>query len=174
MVQLVADGGKDGVDDPMEWIMAQADPCGALQAWVAGGCLPVGDDFLVVSTDPQGPNPTYVMDFSSDPSYDPAVYDGNFVSVYVDSSNPAFGGGVGLYTRFFTAEHPTACDWYGTAGIEDIGQPFQFYQLDQALFPTYNVHGGVADQHIECPEPASMGMVLGGIGLLLAFFRRKK
>jgi hypothetical protein len=173
-VQLIYDAAKDGIDDPYAWWMSQADPTAAMQSWLAAGCPPVGDDLLVVSSD--GLNPGFIHDFSGEAGYTPAEMDGWFFvenGLFINATTPGFGSGVGLYTRFFSAENPTECDWYG----EDFApQNLVLYQLDGADFPTYAVHGGQVDQHIEAgiPEPASISMILGGIGMLLAFFRRKK
>jgi hypothetical protein len=165
LVQLIVDVAGDGIDDPFTWWMGQADPAAAMNAWLAAGCPPIDDDVLVVST--REPNPTKIMDFSGDPGYDPAVMDGYFGAL-ISSSNPVWNAGKKLYTRFFTAENPAECDWYGEDELT--------YSLNNEFFNEYAVHGGVADQHIDpgIPEPATVSMLLGGIGLLLGFFRKRK
>jgi len=170
LVQLIYDGGNGVVDDPIDWIKAQADPVVALQAWIAHGCLPVGDDQLVVQTGPavDGTNPTYIID-CGDP--DPYVNGGYYGSL-ITNITPGVGGLI--YTRFFTTEHPMECDWYGVSGVEETGQAFQFYQVMSPDFNFFTDHGGIADTHISILEPSSVSMLLGGIGILLSLLRDKK
>ena len=174
LVQLIAVGADGVINDPYEWWMSQPDPCAAMNAWIAGGCLPVGDDYLVPSTGE--PNPQYIQDFGTGDPND----GGYFLALYISGVNPPYGSTMQLYTRYFTAENPQEGDWYGilTDWYDLYGvlhtEP---YVIDNLYFPNFVNPGGQVSQRIECgiiPEPASASMLLGGIGLLLAFFRRKK
>ena len=80
-----------------------------------------------------------------------------------------------MYTRFFTAGQPGECDYYGTMGDVDGVGTFYTLVIDGAGFANYVFNPdvvGVADTHICVPEPATM--LIGGVALLLGFFRRKK
>jgi hypothetical protein len=163
LVQLIGVGPNLVVDDPYAWWMSQADPVAAMQGWLAAGCPPVGDDFLVNAPG----NPTTIL--STDPGYFGVYYISGIASYRPDVQ--------GLYTRFFDAENPLECNWYGTVGNEVAGAAFEPYHFDNDTFPWYivGIDGNPipVKQHIEAgpiiPEPASISMVLGGIGLLLAF-----
>lgn len=185
LVQLICAGDDGIVNDPYEWWMAQEDPCAAMNAWIAGGCLPVGDDFLFwedPTSNPQGipnsaPNPTYIRDLDPGNQEGWGYFDGFYM--VPDPTKPTSVGKV-LYTRFFTAEVPGECDWYGViTGWYDMAGTLHTepYILQGIAYPVLAQPGAQVTQHIECgiiPEPASASMLLGGIGLLLAFFRRKK
>ncbi len=153
LVQLIQDGGNNQIDDPLDTLGSGA----ALDNWIAAGTPPVGDDILVASTDAANPQFAYL------PGY--------FAAVYIQSALPA---GTKLYTRFFTAARPERCDWYGTIGPDLVaGQDPNgtFYILPNSPFPDYTImQSATADTHI--PEPATL--LIGGVGLLLAFVRRRK
>ena len=163
MIQLIADGGDGVVADPMTVLTTPA----LVLEWIAAGCPAIGagfhpelgDDVLVSSSD--AVNPTQFLD------YGPG-FDGYFDGTYINAGLPA---GTQLYTRFFTAEGPDLCDYYGTIGATDgVGD---FYVLPDEAFPLYIFEGAAtADTHIFIPEPATM--LIGGVALLLSFFRRKK
>ena len=125
MVQLIADGGNGVIDDPMEWIMAQPDPCAALEDWIAQGCPPVGDDYIVPSG--EAPNPLTV-----------AGLDGYFLGRYI--SNTSIPAGTLMYTRFFSTPVVTPdVTYYGEIGHPtDPGQTF--YVLQDSPFPDYTIY----------------------------------
>ena len=110
MVQLIADGGNGVVDDPMDMVGAGTLD---LNTWLAAGCPPVGDDYLVPSTD--APNPNVIEDYSHLSWYDPLIHDGEFFAVYISSAEDT---PLDVYTRIFNAADGEVeiGDWYDNVG----------------------------------------------------------
>ena len=160
LIQLINAGPNGVIDDPM------AECAGDLQCcldWIAAGCPPVGDDTLVATT--------VFLDYG-------VGFEG-----YFGTSISGTDGQLGdpWYTRFFTAAAPDECDYYGTVGDPDVAAD-PIYELvltgwngSSYDFGDYKIKldGVCADTHIQCiPEPTTM--LIGGIALLLGFFRRRK
>ena len=167
MVQLIVDGGDGVITDPMAEILAMAPGTrqAALEAWIAGGCMPMGDDYLHGDAD----NPTL---FGPDTGY--PEYNGFFVVVYISGNEP---DGTKLYTRFFEEEAPTEGSWYGTVGdIDGIGDFFEVVQYGGGSYAEDYIFdpevGPQVDTRMIIPEPATV--LVGGIALLLGLIRRKK
>ena len=167
-VQLIHAGPDGLVDDPKEsWLAAgplMADKQAALDAWLAGGAMPIGDDTLR--------DETVFLD------YGPG-WEGYFLTSISGGDEEQ---GDPLYIRYFTAPEGqiVECDWYRNVGDpEDPDKPIYNLVLDgwngdnyeNGEYVTY-LEGVCADTHISVPEPATMA--IGGIALLLGFFRRKK
>ena len=167
LVQLIHAGPDGMVDDPLEWIISQPtiqEKMAALDSWLLAGTPPVGDDTLR--------DKTVFLD------YGPG-WEGFFLkSISGDDSEQ----GDPWYTRYFTApeEEYCYCNWYGDVGDpEDPDKPIYYLKLEGWNGDNYEngdyviyLEGVCADRVICIPEPATMA--IGGIALLLGFFRRKK
>ena len=164
LVQLIHAGPDGQVDDPIALCMSQPDPLAAMNAWVAAGTPPVGDDTLR--------DQTVFMDLG-------AGCEGYFAKTIngVDSEE-----GDPWYTRYFNFAEFEIVDfsmsgngWYGTVGDPlDPNDPIYELVLTGGLEGMPKEFGNyIIMIEAECiPEPATM--VIGGIALLLGFFRRKK
>ena len=164
LIQLIHAGPDLMIDDPITEFLAAPDPQAALDAWLAAGTPPIGDDTL--------------RDETVFANYGPG-FEGYFGKAIngVDSEQ-----GDPWYTRYFTAAkyEIVECDWYGTVGDPDNADD-DIYELVLTAwngsnydFGDYNIRldGECADTHISIPEPTTMA--IGGIALLLGFLRRKK
>ena len=162
LIQFIVDGDGDGVDDPLDWIFAQADPNQALDDWLAAGCPAVDDDYVYVASW----NPLHCEDYG-----DPA-YDG-----YFGNSSAAGSGLLGsqVYLRVFETPAPAKGEYYGTVG-DDAGNETWTFQENAPgsnfvdyLFETYVLQ---TDRWIPIPEPS---MVLAaGAALVLGYIRKRK
>ena len=168
MVHLIADGGKDGVDDPYEWWMSQPDPHQAMMSWIASGCRPVGDDYMIEGA--------FILDLTQEPGCTPEMCNGWFGELNMQKTIPEYGSGVGLYTRIFSNPYLSMRegDYYGTIGAEELGQSFLMYQLDNAVFPVYCVHGGVTNIQIVVPEPPIISIFFCFFPIFAVYLIRKE
>jgi hypothetical protein len=158
LIQLIHAGPNGVVDDPRgslnisQWMV-----------WIAAGCPPVGDDTLV--------DQTVFLDYG-------VGYEGYFGKSISGTDSQQ---GDPWYTRFFTAAQPDLCDYYGTVGDpEDPDDPI--YELvltgwngSSYDFGDYKIklENVCADTHMLLwPEPPTM--LIGGIALILVFFRMRK
>ena len=168
LIQLIHAGPNLAIDDPKEsWLALMPDAVAAqaaLDAWLLAGTPPIGDDTLV--------DQTVFADYG--PGYE------GYFGKPIDGNDGQLGDP--WYTRYFTGAEGqiVECDWYGTVGDRDDpnddiyelvltgwdGEKYQFGDY------TIRIDGECADTHISIPEPATMA--IGGIALLLGFFRRKK
>ena len=161
LIQLIHAGDNWQVDDPMEWCMSQPDPHQAIRDWLAAGCPPVGDDTLREET--------VFLDYG-------AGYEGYFGKP-ISGTNDEQGDP--WYTRFFTANVPGLCDYYGEVGDpEDPDDPIYElvlygWSVDHYSFGDYKIEldGVCADKHI-IPEPSTL--LVGVVALLLGSLRSKK
>ena len=163
LIQFIVDGDGDGVDDPMYWVMAQADPLQALDDWLAAGCPAVGDDYIYAASW----NPLHCEDYG-DPAYD--GYFGNQTAAGSGLLDPA----AQVYLRVFEDPIPNVYTYYGTVG-DDAGNETWTFQENNVgsnfvdyLFETYVLQ---TDTRMIVPEPM---ILCGGVALLLGFIRRKK
>lgn len=160
LIQLIHAGPDGLVDDPMA---AVGDDLILCQDWIAAGAPPVGDDTLVATT--------VFLDYG-------AGFEGYF-GTSISGNDSQLGDP--WYTRFFTSAQPGECDYYGEVGDPNNAGD-SIYDLvltgwngSSYDFGDYKIKldGVQADTHIECiPEPTTM--LIGGIALLLGFFRRRK
>ncbi len=158
VIQLIHAGDNRQVDDPIEWCLSQPDPHQAIKDWLAAGCPPVGDDTL-------RDEPPIIFGYEG--------YFGTSISGTDDELGDPW------YTRFFTAPEPGPCDYYGEVGDpEDPDDPI--YELvltgwngTNYEFGDYKIKldGVCADKQI-IPEPSAL--LIGGVALLLGFYRGRK
>ena len=163
LIQLIHAGPDLTPDDPMTEIMAASNPQAALDAWLAAGTPPVGDDTL--------------RDETVFANYGPG-FEGYFGKSITGADSEQ---GDPWYTRYFTGAkyEIVECDWYGDVGDrDDPNDPIYELELtgwdgEKYQFGDYTIRidGECADTHI-VPEPTTMA--IGGIALLLGFLRRKK